>query len=456
MAAINETIGAIGDRANPGAWVAALQIDHPDAQTGTEIDGAEYSGQLSITVSNTHANAPRITLTSGIGHRRLKTDPLRYGYGSRITGVPSAGTGLGLVHITTRNFTLEWFSVKALFNGSDHNSAVVSVVTGTGIIVSKVLAEGHHGGDGGMEVESAFACAGNNAQFDRCVAILSDDGVTSRAAITDLYAYNHFSGTGALYYHCTAAMVTAGNAGATMTNFRANADGPTMVNCKSLDIGGAVDTDYSGTFGVTSDYNLGSDATGPGANAFDNVVSSGIVKNATYATLDLRWKDYATGHTYLGQNLIASIGATDVSGNNPIPATDPHIGAHHAWPVEPSITTTSLPDGYVGVPYSEEVEYTSPDIPVELSAATLPAWMSFDEETGIVSGTPTSPSSGQVFTINVTNLEYLMNDAQNLSVRVFGTGGGGGGGGGGFSGPGRVGMVGSFGFKTGTPRRGLA
>jgi len=63
-----------------------------------------------------------------------------------------------------------------------------------------------------------------------------------------------------------------------------------------------------------------------------------------------------------------------------------------------SITTQSLPSGQVGVAYSATIETTGGKAPVTFflgSSGTLPAGLSFDTATGVISGTPTqSGASG--------------------------------------------------------------
>jgi large repetitive protein len=53
------------------------------------------------------------------------------------------------------------------------------------------------------------------------------------------------------------------------------------------------------------------------------------------------------------------------------------------------ITTTSLPDGYVGTPYSAQLASTGGVGPIQWSAYSLPAGLSLSS-TGLISGTPTS------------------------------------------------------------------
>lgn len=71
--------------------------------------------------------------------------------------------------------------------------------------------------------------------------------------------------------------------------------------------------------------------------------------------------------------------------------------------VAPTITTSSLPSGTVDTAYSQTVEAsgTTP-ISFAVSAGSLPAGLTLDSDTGVVSGKPTAVGS-QTFTITATN-----------------------------------------------------
>ncbi|HEX3462175.1 MAG TPA: putative Ig domain-containing protein, partial [Acidimicrobiales bacterium] len=70
----------------------------------------------------------------------------------------------------------------------------------------------------------------------------------------------------------------------------------------------------------------------------------------------------------------------------------------------PSIITTSLPSSEVGVPYSQTVVGTGGSAPYVWSVTTgsLPAGLTLDGATGIISGTPTS-SGSPTFTVTLTD-----------------------------------------------------
>ena len=87
-------------------------------------------------------------------------------------------------------------------------------------------------------------------------------------------------------------------------------------------------------------------------------------------------------------------------------------------PKPPNITTTTLPAGTVGVPYSQPVQVTGGTgaLTWTIVAGTLPAGLNLNSTTGAISGTPTAvgPSS---FTVRVQDADGLA-DTQNLSITI--------------------------------------
>jgi Leucine-rich repeat (LRR) protein/fibronectin type 3 domain-containing protein len=82
----------------------------------------------------------------------------------------------------------------------------------------------------------------------------------------------------------------------------------------------------------------------------------------------------------------------------------------------PSITTLSLPDGAVGAPYSQTLaaDGTAPITWLAI-AGDLPAGLSLDTDTGVISGTPTTADTYN-FTVRATNSVGI--GIQSLSITI--------------------------------------
>jgi cytochrome c2 len=78
----------------------------------------------------------------------------------------------------------------------------------------------------------------------------------------------------------------------------------------------------------------------------------------------------------------------------------------------PLITTTSLPDGKVGVPYSEQLDADG-DTPITWTSDDLPEWLTLSSG-GVLSGTPTSSGTFE-FTVKASN-GYDPPDTKTLSI----------------------------------------
>lgn len=84
-----------------------------------------------------------------------------------------------------------------------------------------------------------------------------------------------------------------------------------------------------------------------------------------------------------------------------------------------TITTTSLPDGTAGTAYSEPVEVANPSgsVTYSISSGSLPAGLTIDSNTGVISGTPSQPSSGTL-TFTVTAQDDTTTVAKELSIYI--------------------------------------
>jgi Putative Ig domain/Subtilase family len=98
-----------------------------------------------------------------------------------------------------------------------------------------------------------------------------------------------------------------------------------------------------------------------------------------------------------------------------------------------AITTTALPAGKVSSAYAATLAASGGVTPYSwsISSGTLPAGLTLNASTGLISGTPTSAASASALTVTVTDGERPpYSKSANLSLTVQPSSGGGGGGGG--------------------------
>ena len=87
----------------------------------------------------------------------------------------------------------------------------------------------------------------------------------------------------------------------------------------------------------------------------------------------------------------------------------------------PSITTTSLPGGEVGVAYSTTLAETGGTAPYTwtVSSGSLPGGLSLNSSTGAISGTPTTVGTPS-FSVTVKDSDGITSPAANLSIAISG------------------------------------
>ena len=95
-------------------------------------------------------------------------------------------------------------------------------------------------------------------------------------------------------------------------------------------------------------------------------------------------------------------------------------GANQPPPPGPSVVTTTLPEAYVGIPYSATLQATG-ELSYQWSGIGLPAWLTLNATTGVLSGTP--PIAGtwefDVQAVNAAETNEL-SPLQGLTLTVGG------------------------------------
>jgi len=82
-----------------------------------------------------------------------------------------------------------------------------------------------------------------------------------------------------------------------------------------------------------------------------------------------------------------------------------------------AITTTSLPSGTIGAPYTAPIAVSGGNSPFNFSATGLPSGLSINSATGTISGTPQGPAGTASVTITVTDRKNATATA-NLSLPI--------------------------------------
>jgi hypothetical protein len=133
-------------------------------------------------------------------------------------------------------------------------------------------------------------------------------------------------------------------------------------------------------------------------------------KNFTGAT---SVKFGSTAATNVAVNSDTSITATSPPGTGTADVTvTTSQGTSPAHPADrfkyihpPAITTTSLPPGTIGTPYSATLKASAGVKPYKwaIIAGSPPAGLTLNATTGAITGTPTGPAGTSTFTVQVTD-----------------------------------------------------
>ena len=95
------------------------------------------------------------------------------------------------------------------------------------------------------------------------------------------------------------------------------------------------------------------------------------------------------------------------------------IRVNRAAPIPlPSITTTTLPNGNLGIPYSQQLQAMGGSGNRTWTfTGSLPDGLSMDTA-GLISGTPIVAGAASAFTVQVTDA-LQQSDTQDLSIEIF-------------------------------------
>ncbi|ACB73603.1 putative Ig domain-containing protein [Opitutus terrae] len=387
-----------------------------------------------------------------------------------ITGMPTTpGTSLGDVSVTS--------------NGQTNHAAIsitIVAASGTSIITSSTTANGTVGQAfsytvTGSNAPTSFNVSGLPAQL---VADTNTGAISGVPATAGTYSIalsgNNASGTGApVTLTLTVAAPAAAPVITSPTSAAVAVGAPfsytiTATNTPSsfaaagrplgVDLDSATGA-LSGTSSIAGVYTMALTATnGNGTSAPVNLVltvgSLPAITSATtvlasvgqpfsYATLasaaatSFNVSGLPPGLTATPAGVIsgtptsAGVFPIQLSANNTV-GTGPSTTLTLTTGERPAITSASSASGKIGTAFSYQI--TATGTPTSYAAAGLPATLSLDAATGLISGTPTGTGTHSV-SLTATNL-FGAGEAKTLTIQIGSSGGGGGGGGGGGAGGG--------------------
>jgi len=154
-------------------------------------------------------------------------------------------------------------------------------------------------------------------------------------------------------------------------------------------------------------------ATATGANAGDftlaNTCANPVAPSAT-CTVTVSFTPSAVG----ARSATLQVASNDPASPLAIALSGTGTGA---GAVAPAITSGTPPGGTVGTPYSFTVVATG-TAPITFSSNDLPAGLSIDPVSGVISGTPTTPTIGSTPVMVTASNGTLPNANQYFSMRI--------------------------------------
>ena len=157
----------------------------------------------------------------------------------------------------------------------------------------------------------------------------------------------------------------------------------------------------------------------PGTIRLSAAQTTGVEGDITFARLQIKAKDSATGSTELKLTVkelkledLKSLQVQVANGEVDISA----VPGRNSQPLSPlSISIVSLPTAKINQPYNVTIKANNGNPPYVWSASGLPEGLALNTQTGKISGTPTSNASSDIVQISVSDRQ---SPAQTVSIQL--------------------------------------
>ncbi|MCB6364796.1 S-layer homology domain-containing protein [Intestinibacillus massiliensis] len=395
------------------------------SSTKTTVGTAGANNTVKVTVSGTAS----IVYGGGTNHNQINGD----------TEVTVSGTVSGSVYgggsfyspVTGGTAVTISGTVKGSVYGGSNDGSVnqnTAVTITDGAVTGNVYGGGNEGSvtqDTNVTITGSTVGGGvyGGGFTDSGTA---DVGGTANIRVTGNSQVASINGGGAIRYFGSAAVanaaITVADSTVTGSIYGGGANGATVTGTRTFTVGGSAKigaADGEDSYGVTINGGSGGTAVTNGVDSFkidpsltDNA-SVDVVLPAGYTTGTI-----ATGAVQadLAKIHLTGNGATGKTAafeNNTIVvklSTTPPTGD------APTITTTSLPDGTIGTAYSQALAATSGTaITWSVASGSLPAGLSLNGSTGVISGTPTAAGTSS-FTVKAENSAGSATKALSITI----------------------------------------